>query len=138
VKPNDAVSLRARGAVVKVSNTGLNMSDAKPNPSAQPTPNERFYVCRLLPPRSNFATDMTPEERQAMEAHAAYWSEHLRRGVAVLYGPVADPKGTWGLGVIRVKDEEQMQELVERDPAILARIGVSYEVLPMPKAVVAP
>ena len=72
-----------------------------------------------------------------MEAHAAYWSEHLRRGVAVLYGPVADPKGTWGLGVIRVKSEEQMRKLIEQDPAVLARIGARYEVLPMLKAVVA-
>ena len=112
------------------------MSYATSNPSAQPTLNERFYVCRLLPPRSNFATDMTPEERQVMEAHAAYWSEHLRQGVAIVFGPVADPKGVWGLGVIRVKNEEQIRELVERDPAVLARIGASYEVLPMLKAVV--
>jgi hypothetical protein len=53
-----------------------------------------------------------------------------------VYGPVADPKGVWGLGVIRVKNEEQMRELVERDPAVLARIGASYEVLPMLKAAV--
>ena len=53
------------------------MSDATSNPSGQPTPTERFYVCRLLAPRPTFVTDMTPEESQAMEAHAAYWSEHL-------------------------------------------------------------
>jgi uncharacterized protein YciI len=113
----------------------MNMSDA--NPSGQPPPTERFYVCRLLAPRPTFVTDMTPEERQAMEAHAAYWCEHLRQGVAVVFGPVADPKGPWGLGVIRVKSEEQMRKLVENDPAVLARIGASYEVLPMLNAVVA-
>lgn len=119
------------------SNTEMNMSDATSNPSGQPTPTERFYVCRLLAPRPTFVTDMTPEERQAMEAHAAYWREHLRQGVAVVFGPVADPKGPWGLGVIRVKSEEQMRKLVEHDPAVLARIGASYEVLPMLNAVVA-
>ena len=112
------------------------MSDETSMSSAQPTPNERFYVCRLLPPRSNFAIDMTPEERHVMDAHAAYWSERLRKGVAIVYGPVADPKGVWGLGVIRVKSEEQMRELVEGDPAVLARIGASYEVLPMLNAIV--
>jgi hypothetical protein len=39
--------------------------------------------------------------------------------------------------VIRVKSEEQMRKLVEHDPADLARIGASYEVLPMLNAVVA-
>lgn len=113
------------------------MSDATSNAPAQLIPNERFYVCRLLAPRATFVTDMTPEERQAMEAHAAYWAEQLRQGVAVVFGPVADPKGPWGLGVIRVKSEEEMRKLVEQDPAILARMGASYEVLPMLRAIVA-
>jgi hypothetical protein len=63
--------------------------------------------------------------------------ERIGYGVAVVFGPVADPKGPWGFGVIRVKSEEQMRKLVEHDPADLARIGASYEVLPMLNAVVA-
>jgi hypothetical protein len=81
------------------------MSDIVSNPSGQPS--ERFYVCRLLPPRPTFVTDMTPEERQAMDAHAAYWRDQLGQGIAVVFGPVADPRGPWGLGVIRVKGEAQ-------------------------------
>lgn len=98
---------------------------------------EQFYLCRLLPPRPSFATDMTDAEREVMQAHVAYWTEQLTKGIAVVFGPVADPKGPWGLGIIRVNSEEAMRRMTEADPAILAGIGLRYEVLPMLRAVVA-
>ena len=104
--------------------------------TAAAPPSERFYVCRLLPPRPSFAQDMTAEEASVMQAHAAYWTEHLRQGTAIVFGPVADPKGLWGLGVIRVASDEQLHAFEAADPAIQARKGFRYEVLPMLQAVV--
>lgn len=99
-------------------------------------PNDRFYVLRLLPPRDTFAQDMKPEEGAAMRAHVGYWTELLNAGTAIVFGPVADPKGVWGLGVVRVRDEDQLREVTANDPAIKAGIGVTYEILPMVRAVV--
>jgi uncharacterized protein YndB with AHSA1/START domain len=98
---------------------------------------DRFYLVRLLPPRPNFVQDMTPEEAAVMQEHAAYWTEHLRHGKAIIFGPVADPKGFWGLGIVRVADDEQMRAYEKDDPAIRSGRGFRYEVLPMIRAVTA-
>ena len=48
--------------------------------SQQPSPvtGDRFYVCRLIPPRPSFVQDMTAEEAGVMQAHVAYWTDLLR------------------------------------------------------------
>ena len=55
-----------------------------------------------------------------------------------LFGPVADPAGPWGLGVVRVAGESEMRELEANDPVILSGRGFRYEVLPMLRAIVPP
>jgi uncharacterized protein YndB with AHSA1/START domain len=96
---------------------------------------DSFYVCRLLPPRPSFAYDMTPEEAAVMQEHVAYWTGHLREGRAIIFGPVADPKGSWGLGVVRARNPEQLRTLEENDPAIRSGKGFRYEILPMMQAI---
>ena len=78
---------------------------------------------------------MNEEERDIMRRHAAYWAKLMHEGVAVVFGPVADPKGGWGAGVLRVESEESLKKLCAADPAILSGKGFSYETLPMPAAV---
>jgi uncharacterized protein YndB with AHSA1/START domain len=102
-----------------------------------PAQDNSFYVLRLIPPRPSFAGDMTPEEATIMQEHVAYWSDHLNQGRALIFGPVADPKGSWGLGVVRVADEAQVRAIEERDPAIRSGKGFRYEVLPMAGAMTA-
>ncbi|HEY4252570.1 MAG TPA: YciI family protein [Roseomonas sp.] len=92
------------------------------------------FFCRLLPPRPGFAQDMTAAEMQAMQAHVGYWTALAQAGTAVVFGPVADPAGFWGLGVLEVAGEAEAQAITRDDPAILAAIGLRYEVLPMPRA----
>lgn len=96
----------------------------------------KFFFCRLVPPRPSFASDRNATENEAMQKHVLYWRDLAARGTAVVFGPVADPAGVWGLCVIAVEDGVQVQEILDRDPAILARIGLRYETLPMVKAVV--
>jgi uncharacterized protein YndB with AHSA1/START domain len=96
----------------------------------------RYFVCRLLPPRPTFAMDMTAEERAMMQEHVGYWTGHLKNGTAIVFGPVADPKGPWGLGVVRAADETAVRALEAGDPAIKSGKGFRYEVLPMLQAVV--
>jgi uncharacterized protein YndB with AHSA1/START domain len=107
--------------------------DAAPARAAAPEP--RFFLCRLIPPRKSFALDMTPAERAVMEEHTRYWSGKLAEGTALLFGPVLDPAGGWGVGVIRVNDDVQLQTLQREDPAIRSGIGFRYEALPMPQVI---
>ena len=96
------------------------------------------FLCRLIPPRPSFAMDMTPSERQAMEKHVAYWTGLLQKGKVIAFGPVADPKGPWGVGIISVADEAEARAFQANDPAILASIGLRYEAYPMPRLVTKP
>jgi len=63
-----------------------------------------------------FHLDMTPEERAIMERHGAYWSEKALNGIAIVFGPVMEPKGVYDIGVYQVRDEFQMRELLKDDP----------------------
>ncbi len=84
-------------------------------------------------PRPTFNLDMTPAERDTMNRHVAYWSDKAARGIAIVFGPVMDPKGVYGMGVYNVQDEAEMSELVEHDPA---NGLLKYKILPMANAVV--
>jgi len=94
-----------------------------------------YFLCRLIPPRPTFPQDMTPAEAEAMKKHVAYWTGLLAKKSVIAFGPVADPQGVWGLGLVSVRDEAELRELQSNDPAILARIGLRYETIPMPRLV---
>jgi hypothetical protein len=95
------------------------------------------FLCRLIPPRPDFTQTMTAGEREIMQAHVAYWTGKVATGNALVFGPVADPAGGYGIGVIRVADTAGMEALRDADPAIRAGVGFRYDVLPMPRVVVA-
>lgn len=94
-------------------------------------PARKPFLVRLLAPRPTFPFDMTEAERRVMGEHVVYWRQRLAEGVAVAFGPVGDPAGPWGLGVVEVESEEALAEYERRDPAIAANIGMRYQVLPM-------
>ncbi len=96
----------------------------------------RYFVCRLLPPRPTFAMDMNAEEAEIMGRHVRHWKGLLDEGAAVVFGPVGDPQGPWGLGVVRAASEEKLHAMRDADPAILSNRGFRYEILPMMRAVV--
>ena len=81
-----------------------------------------LFLFRLIPPRPDFAQTMTAEEQSAMAGHMEYWQQLLRDGKVVVYGPVADPEGVWGLGVLRAADRAEVLTLGERDPTVAAGI----------------
>lgn len=92
-----------------------------------------FFFIKALNPRPTFHLDMTAEERAIMHRHVAYWSERAVQGVAIVFGPVMDPEGVYGIGVYQVQDEAEMRDLLEHDPA---NGLLRYEVSPMANAVV--
>src|SRR5271168_4025855 len=89
---------------------------------------KKHFVLKLVPCRPTFAQDMTPEERSVMKEHSAYWRDLMDKGMVIVFGPVLDPSGTYGLGIIEVDDEEQVRSFIANDPA--ATIN-TYEYYPM-------
>jgi len=97
-----------------------------------------YWFFRLVPPRPGFAFDMTEHEREVMGRHVDYWRAQAAAGSAIVFGPVDDPSGPWGLGVLRAKDEQEMAALRDGDPAVSGDIGMRCEVLPLISAIVRP
>jgi uncharacterized protein YndB with AHSA1/START domain len=108
-------------------------SHLEPKRSAE----KKFFHVRLLPPRPDFAMTMQADERAIMTEHVGYWRQMLADGKAVLFGPVADPAGAWGLGILKAEDEAAVKALTDADPTIRSGRGFSFEVRPMLDAVTA-
>jgi uncharacterized protein YciI len=87
-----------------------------------------LFLFRLIPPRADFAQTMTDAEQHAMAGHTEYWKELLAAGRVVVYGPVADPEGVWGLGVLRTADRAEALAIGEADPSVRAGV-TTFEVL---------
>lgn len=88
------------------------------------------FVFRLVPPRPTFTMDMTDEERAAMAEHGAYWRDLMARGNVLAFGPVADPAGPYGLGVVIADDVAAAEVLRDGDPAV-RKVGMRTEIAPM-------
>jgi len=93
------------------------------------------WVFRLIPPRPTFDQDMTETEREVMIRHADYWREIAETGRMVVYGPVRDDTGAWGLGVFEASDDDEARSLVHGDPAVTSGMS-TVEVGPMLAAIV--
>jgi uncharacterized protein YndB with AHSA1/START domain len=97
---------------------------------------KRFFFCRLIPPRPTFAHDMNEAESKAMKEHASYWRSQADAGIGIVAGPVGDPTGPYGIGVVRLGDDNELQPLLDADPVIRAGIGMRWESLRMMAAIV--
>jgi uncharacterized protein YndB with AHSA1/START domain len=98
-------------------------------------PAAKYFLFKLLPPRPTFMRDMTAEEMTLMQLHGVYWAGKLAQGKTIAFGPVADPAGSWGMGLLRVGEAAEVDGLTSNDPVILADKGFRYEVFSMPRAV---
>jgi len=81
------------------------------------------FVFRLKAPRPSFALDMTDEERAIMARHAAHWQSLVDAGQMVVFGPVLDSTGSWGLGVVEAEDEEEIRAFAASDPVVTSGTG---------------
>ena len=89
---------------------------------------KKCFFLKLNPPRSSFMIDMTADEKIIMQKHVAYWDPFVNDGTVIVLGPVIDPKGGYGIAVIRVDSEDQLNQLIANDPANGLN---SYEIYPM-------
>jgi uncharacterized protein YndB with AHSA1/START domain len=96
---------------------------------------DRFFLLRLIAPRPTFAMDMSADERAVMESHGKYLAGKLAEGTVIAFGPVMDPAGAWGMGLVRAKDEAAARALTESDPVLLSNRGFRYEIVPIARLV---
>ena len=89
------------------------------------------FFCRLIAPRPTFPWDMSDDEKVLMGRHAEYWKDMCDRGVVLVYGPVLDPNGPFGMGVFEGADEAEVKRHTAADPVMQANIGFRIEVTPM-------
>jgi uncharacterized protein YciI len=81
------------------------------------------FVFRLHAPRPTFALDLTDEERAIMGRHGAHWQSLVDAGQMVVFGPVLDSGGSWGLGVVEAEDEEEIRAFAASDPVVTSGTG---------------
>ena len=93
------------------------------------------YFFKLVPPRPDFLTTMTDDERGTMLAHVGYWTQLTAEGRTIGFGPVADPAGGYGIGVVLAEDLAEAEVLRDQDPAMLSPHGFRTEILPMMRLV---
>lgn len=95
----------------------------------------KTFFCKLIPPRLSFPSDITPAEAQLMHQHVGYWTDLLNKGAVLLFGPVADPAGTYGIAVLERESEGEARALATSDPVIQANAGFGFELYFMPQCV---
>jgi uncharacterized protein YciI len=61
---------------------------------------------------------MSDEEREVMRRHAAHWRPLIDSGQMVVFGPVLDDTGSWGLGIVEADDEERLRAFAASDPVV--------------------
>jgi len=76
------------------------------------------FVLRLIAPRPDFALDMTDAEREIMGRHAAHWQPYLESGEMVVFGPVIDDTGSFGLAVVETDYEDGLRGFAAEDPVV--------------------
>jgi uncharacterized protein len=95
----------------------------------------KYFLYRLIPPRPTFPQDMTDTEGELMQEHINYWKNLVDRRIAVIFGPVSDPKGVYGLAIIETEDETTAQEIKVNDPANKRGVGFRSEIHLMPEVI---
>ena len=89
------------------------------------------FLCKLIPPRPTFISDMTLDELLIMRSHREYWTPHVEKGVVIAMGPVDDPSGGYGVAIIEAPSLAALEAMQAADPAIASERGFAYENFPM-------
>jgi uncharacterized protein len=88
------------------------------------------YLFKLIPPRPDFAFTMSDDERATMLEHGSYWGELASSGKTLAYGPVNDPSGGYGIGIVLAENLQDAERLRDADPVIRS-LGFRTEIFPM-------
>jgi uncharacterized protein len=73
-------------------------------------------------------------EAAIMGQDVTYWQEQVERARAIVFGPVAEPAGVWGLAVVDADSEADVRALGLADPAVTSQLA-RFETYAMPGAI---
>jgi uncharacterized protein len=71
---------------------------------------------------------MTETEGDLMQEHINYWKNLDDRRIAIVFGPVSDPKGVYWLAIIETEDETIAHDIRINDAAIKHNVGFKSEI----------
>ena len=66
-----------------------------------------------------------------MQEHFLYWKGRQDQGEVIVFGPVLDEKGPYGMGIVSAADEAGARAFAAGDPAMKADVGFTCEIYPM-------
>jgi uncharacterized protein YciI len=89
------------------------------------------FFLKLIAPRPTFAMDLNDQEKAMMHEHFLYWKGRQEQGEVVVFGPVLDPSGPYGMGVVVAADEAGARAFSAGDPAMKSNSGFACEIHPM-------
>jgi uncharacterized protein YciI len=90
----------------------------------------KFYLCKFIPPRADFLSTMSDDEKTWMKQHGAFLDDLLEKGMIVAHGPVMDPAGGYGVSLYRITDDQDIAAITSQDPVVANGAG-HYEHHPM-------
>jgi uncharacterized protein YciI len=90
----------------------------------------KYYLCKYIPPRTDFLSTMSNDEGAWMKQHGAYLDDLLGKGMIVAHGPVMDPAGGYGVSLYRIADDQDIAAITSQDPIVANGVG-HYEHHPM-------
>ncbi|VXB17876.1 YciI family protein [Pseudomonas sp. 8O] len=83
----------------------------------------KYYLCKFIPPRTDFLATMSASEREWMKQHGAYLNNLLNQGLIVAHGPVIDESGGYGVSLFQLPDDQDVAALTSEDPIIKNGVG---------------
>jgi len=82
-----------------------------------PDKTKKYFAAKLISPRPTFPYDMSDDEKLLMKQHSDFWKVLMANKKAIVVGPVLDPKGPYGFGIVIADSEEEACLLLKDDPA---------------------
>jgi uncharacterized protein YciI len=91
---------------------------------------KQLFFLRIIPPRPTFAQDLDATERGLMMEHGAYVRKFFDAGSVLIYGPVMDAAGSFGMAVLEMEDMAEAERFAQGDPSVKAGMN-KYTISPM-------
>lgn len=91
----------------------------------------KYYLCKFVPPRVDFLSTLSADEKRWMQSHGDYLNSLLEKGVVVAHGPVLEPLAGYGVSLFQIEDDQDISSFTAEDPIVKNGVG-HYEHYPMP------
>ncbi|MCX3309056.1 hypothetical protein ORN12_08590 [Pantoea vagans] len=81
------------------------------------------YLCKWIPPRSDFLTTMSDHEKLLMQQHGNFLNNLCSQGIIIAHGPVIDDNGGYGVSLYQIKEDEDIAYFTSQDPIFKNGVG---------------